>query len=110
MWVAEWVSKIDNAAELKSVLEKHVTTEVGRYKGKIYAWDVANEIFDESGNFRASPWNRRDKGINMDEMVKIAFEAARKAVSQTSTRGYFIVQSDRRIVLQRSHPLGLMLE
>lgn len=54
---------------------------MSRYKGKVYAWDVANEIFDENGGFRASPWNRKDKGITMDDMAKIAFQAARKAVS-----------------------------
>lgn len=33
-----WVSSISNAATLTSVLENHIATEVGRYKGKIYAW------------------------------------------------------------------------
>jgi len=33
-----WVSSISNAATLTSVLQNHIATEVGRYKGKIYGW------------------------------------------------------------------------
>jgi endo-1,4-beta-xylanase len=40
-------------AELTQILHDHISTVVGHYKGKIAAWDVANEIFDESGNVRA---------------------------------------------------------
>jgi endo-1,4-beta-xylanase len=71
-----WVSSITNATDLKAVLEKQITTTMTRYKGRIYAYDIANEIFDESGNFRSSVWS---KVLGGDNMVKIAFEAARKA-------------------------------
>jgi endo-1,4-beta-xylanase len=39
-------------AELRSILKKHIFTVVGRYKGKILQWDVANEIFNENGEYR----------------------------------------------------------
>ena len=32
-------------AQLKDLLHQHITTEVSRYKGKIWQWDVANEFF-----------------------------------------------------------------
>ncbi|MFC4059115.1 endo-1,4-beta-xylanase [Planomonospora corallina] len=44
------------AAELRSILRKHIMTEVGRYRGKIRAWDVVNEVVDDSGNLRESIW------------------------------------------------------
>ncbi|WP_406691308.1 endo-1,4-beta-xylanase [Saccharopolyspora sp. ID03-671] len=40
--------------ELREILHEHISTVVGRYAGKIQQWDVANEIFDESGNLRTT--------------------------------------------------------
>ncbi|TDD01410.1 endo-1,4-beta-xylanase [Saccharopolyspora terrae] len=40
--------------ELREILHEHITTVVGRYAGRIQQWDVANEIFDESGNLRTT--------------------------------------------------------
>jgi GH35 family endo-1,4-beta-xylanase len=39
-----------NYSELEVVLENHVNAVVGRYKGKIYAWDVVNEIIMSSSS------------------------------------------------------------
>ncbi|MEV4733969.1 endo-1,4-beta-xylanase [Saccharopolyspora sp. NPDC049426] len=40
--------------ELREILHEHISTVVGRYAGRIQQWDVANEIFDESGNLRTT--------------------------------------------------------
>lgn len=49
----DWVTSGDlSDDELREVLREHVTTVVGRYRGRIAHWDVANEIFDDSGNLR----------------------------------------------------------
>lgn len=42
-------------AELRSILKEHIQTVVGRYKGQIDQWDVANEIFTDNGTLRVGP-------------------------------------------------------
>src|SRR5258708_38160844 len=47
------------SGELAQILEKHVKTVVGHYRGKIFAWDVVNEAFDElqPGTLRSTSWH-----------------------------------------------------
>ncbi|MCX6318999.1 MAG: endo-1,4-beta-xylanase [Bacteroidetes bacterium] len=58
-------------------LKEHITAVVSRYKGKIYAWDVVNEVIsDKPGEyFRPSPWYT----ICGEEFVARAFEYAHAA-------------------------------
>ncbi|WP_405870017.1 endo-1,4-beta-xylanase [Streptomyces sp. NBC_00005] len=44
------------SAQLGSLLQNHISTEVGRYKGEIAAWDVVNEPFNEDGTYRSTLW------------------------------------------------------
>jgi endo-1,4-beta-xylanase len=36
-------------------IEEHIKTVVGRYKGRIHAWDVVNEAIDDNGRLRSGP-------------------------------------------------------
>ena len=38
--------------QLRQILHDHISAVVGRYAGKVAQWDVANEIFDDSGQPR----------------------------------------------------------
>jgi endo-1,4-beta-xylanase len=55
-------------------LEKYISTVVGRYKGKIYSWDVVNEVVD-GADLRNSEWLE----IAGEEYIEKAFIYARKA-------------------------------
>lgn len=54
------------SSELAEILEKHIKTVVGHYRGKIFAWDVVNEAFDElkPGTLRSTIW-RDQPGIGL---------------------------------------------
>ncbi len=54
------------SSELRAILEKHLKTVVGHYRGKIFAWDVVNEAFDEvhPGELRSTIW-RDQPGISL---------------------------------------------
>jgi endo-1,4-beta-xylanase len=58
-------------------LKDHITAVVSRYKGKIYAWDVVNEVIDDDNSkyFRESIWYK----ICGEEFVVKAFEYAHAA-------------------------------
>ncbi len=58
-------------------LKDHITTIVNRYKGKIYAWDVVNEVISDNPNeyLRESPWYK----IAGEDYISKAFEYAHAA-------------------------------
>lgn len=45
-WVTE-ASRTWTCDDARTVLEDHIRTVVGHFKGQIYEWDVANEIFQD---------------------------------------------------------------
>lgn len=68
-------------AEVKSKLQTYITDVVTRYKGRIYAWDVVNEVITDD-NATTSPYRQENwwtaSGGNAD-YIDWAFEAARAA-------------------------------
>lgn len=66
--------------EVKARLQKYITDVVTHFKGKIYAWDVVNEVItDDDGAavpYRDSNWYQAAGG---PQYIDWAFEAARAA-------------------------------
>ena len=61
--------------ELLARMKDHITTVVGRYRGRIRGWDVVNEALNEDGTLRESPWYR----IIGPDYIEMAFRFAHEA-------------------------------
>ncbi|MFC8447955.1 endo-1,4-beta-xylanase [Kitasatospora sp. NPDC057223] len=51
-----------STAQLRDILHRHITDEVGHFRGKIWQWDVANEVFANSWDSNVLP-----NGLNGDD-------------------------------------------
>lgn len=75
-----WVFKDSTGAPLTrdallARMHDHIATVVGRYKGRVNGWDVVNEVVDEDGSLRRSPW----RTIIGDDYIAKAFQFAHEA-------------------------------
>ncbi|MFJ4915216.1 MULTISPECIES: endo-1,4-beta-xylanase [unclassified Streptomyces] len=73
-----WVGGL-GTDDLRSAMNNHITKVMDHYKGRIYAWDVVNEAFQDggSGARRSSPFQDRLGNGYIEE----AFRTARAADS-----------------------------
>jgi len=69
-------------AEMSAMLREHITRVMRHYRGKIFAWDVVNEVFLADGSVEPSVWYDRP-GIGLKgkgtAYVEQAFRWAREA-------------------------------
>ena len=72
-WLA---SRTWTAPEVQDLLEQHIKTVVGRYRGRILAWDVVNEAIADEGGYRTYSFWYRHLG---PEYIPMAFRWAREA-------------------------------
>jgi len=58
-WPPAWLKTL-SAAEIASLLDRHVDETISRYAGRMHSWDVVNEPFfpphHQSGGYRKGPW------------------------------------------------------
>ncbi|MFG2039514.1 endo-1,4-beta-xylanase [Dactylosporangium sp. NPDC048998] len=50
-----WVGSLPTT-EVQAAMENHITQVATHYRGKVFAWDVVNEPFNDDGTFRTSPF------------------------------------------------------
>jgi endo-1,4-beta-xylanase len=68
-----WMQSLSGSA-LRSAMINHINGVMGHYKGKLAAWDVVNEAFNEDGSRRQS--NLQATG---NDWIEVAFRTARSA-------------------------------
>jgi len=73
--LADFMQNIENSAETRKHVDNHINTLVSRYKGKINAWDVVNEAFEEDGSLRASVFYKNMGENYIEEVFRITEKA-----------------------------------
>ncbi|KAJ8093854.1 hypothetical protein PM082_009718 [Marasmius tenuissimus] len=85
MWhihLAPWVNDSLSATELDAALENHISKIMDHYRGRLYAWDVINEIISDTpanATFKDTIWTRKFGGL---DAMKKALTYAREADPQ----------------------------
>lgn len=64
-----------SAEVLKKRMKDHISTIVGRYKGRVHGWDVVNEAILDNGDWRRSKFYE----ILGEEFIALAFQYAHEA-------------------------------
>src|SRR5215475_13007261 len=55
--VPEWLKKANFTPQQQAeALQRHIETVLKHYAGKVYAWDVVNEAFNDDGTMRSTLW------------------------------------------------------
>ena len=74
--LADWLTEGSwTRDELIDILHDHITTVVGRYRGRVAMWDVVNEAIADDGSLRDTIWLRT---IGPD-YIEMAFRWAHEA-------------------------------
>jgi endo-1,4-beta-xylanase len=69
-----WMQRMSGTA-LRNAMINHINGVMAHYKGKLYAWDVVNEAYSDSGG------GRRDSNLQRtgNDWIEVAFRTARAA-------------------------------
>ncbi len=67
--------EIKDPEVMKAAFQEHISTIAGRYRGKIYSWDVVNEAVADNGDFRKSVF----LNVLGEDYLALAFKLAAQA-------------------------------
>jgi endo-1,4-beta-xylanase len=79
-WLTQGVASGDiDATELRGILRKHITDQVRHFRGRIYQWDVVNEVIDDNAQLRDTLWLRELGPSYIADAFRWAHQADPKA-------------------------------
>ncbi|MFI5114902.1 MAG: endo-1,4-beta-xylanase, partial [Terriglobales bacterium] len=98
------------SSELAEILAKHIKTVVGHYRGKIFAWDVVNEAFDEllPGKLRSTIW-RDEPGIGLAASYSYIEQCFRWAHEADPRALLFYNEAEAEVVNPKSDAIYAMV-
>lgn len=77
--LAPWLTQIKDSTSMSNAMTNHISTIVGKYKGRVNSWDVVNEALNEDGTLR--------KTVFLDtygkDYLTLAFKLAAKTDPKT---------------------------
>jgi endo-1,4-beta-xylanase len=79
-WLTDGVASGEiDSAELRQILKQHVFDVAGHFRGKIYQWDVANEVIDDNAQLRDTIWLQKLGPGYIADVFRWAHQADPKA-------------------------------
>ncbi|MFN8073977.1 MAG: PHB depolymerase family esterase [Kineosporiaceae bacterium] len=75
-WMQAMNGQGSNGPVLRAAMINHIQNVMAHYKGKLYAWDVVNEAFDDNASIGRRQSNLQATG---DDWIEVAFKTARAA-------------------------------
>jgi endo-1,4-beta-xylanase len=80
----EWLNREINPSNAEQLMKEHITRVMSRYKGKVYSWDVVNEVVaPEDGRpdgLRNNIWLKNIGADYIEKAFKYAKQADPKAI------------------------------
>jgi endo-1,4-beta-xylanase len=108
--VPGWVARGNyTAAQLAAVLESHIRTVMQHYSGKVYAWDVVNEAFNDDGSMRHTLWYDQP-GIGAGKRTEYIEQALRWARAADPSAKLFYNDYDAEEVNAKSDAIYAMAQ
>ncbi len=106
--VSKWVTEGNfSSPQLAEILQKHIAAVMSHYAGKIYAWDVVNEAFEDDGSMRHTIWYDKP-GIGDGEGTKYIEQAMRWAHAADPNAKLFYNDYDTEVINKKSDAIYAM--
>jgi len=108
--VPKWVSEGQfSSSQLAEILHNHIHTVVTHYAGKVYAWDVVNEAFNDDGTMRHTIWYDQP-GIGAGIGTKYVEQALRWAREADPNAKLFYNDYDAEEINKKSDAIYAMAQ
>jgi endo-1,4-beta-xylanase len=79
-WLTDGVASGEiDSVELRQILKQHVFDVAGHFRGRIYQWDVANEVIDDNAQLRDTIWLQKLGEGYIEDVFRWAHQADPKA-------------------------------